>query len=80
MVFNASKDACQSGAKVDKKCCVAVKWKGSIVLDLESIAKGPYTYRVWGNDFNTIIMQWYCLTKIYECLIRLALELFVHFE
>ena len=46
MVFNASKDACQSGAKVDKKCCVALKWKGSIVLDLESIAKGPCTYRV----------------------------------
>ena len=42
MVFNASKDACQTGAKVHKKCRGALKWKGPIVLDLESTAIDPY--------------------------------------
>ena len=42
MVFNASKDAWQIGAKVHKKCRGALKWKGPNVLDLVSTAIDPY--------------------------------------
>ena len=38
LVSNASKHLFEISAKVHKKCSVALKWKGSIVLNLGSIA------------------------------------------